>query len=295
MPQAKRWAPTEAPQHVLPVSPAWAEASAVAVARLDEEDLPQRLLDALATIGAFEMACMFIYRGKANPILLHDTFHAPAQKLGLTNYGNSTYVLNPFYAAYLRGLPTGAYRMRDLAPDGYLRDELEQSYRATLAREEEIGYLTHGWPAGMEELCLMLRLPDGDCGEISLSRRTVEGGFTETDAAAFGAVTPFVTAVLARYWTRVRSRHLATARDSGADAAFDRFGGSVLSPREREVAQLLLRGHSSASIGAQLEISGTTVKTHRKNLYAKLGIATQYELFSLFLRSLRETTAETSR
>jgi DNA-binding CsgD family transcriptional regulator len=295
MPQAKRSAPIAAQQQGLPVSTAWAEASAAVVANLDEDDLPQRLLDALATIGPFEFACMFVYRGKANPIRLHDTFHSPAQKVGLRNYSNSTYVLNPFYAAYLRGLPTGAYRMRDLAPDGYVRDELEQSYKATVSHEEEIGYLTHGWPAGMEELCLMLRMPDGDSGEISLSRRTAAGGFTAADAAAFGAITPFITAALARYWPRVRSRHLATTKDSGADAAFDRFGDTVLSPREREVAQLLLRGHSSASISAQLEISGTTVKTHRKNLYAKLGIATQYELFSLFLRSLREPTVEIPR
>ena len=291
MPQAKRSTQSAAPTQSLPVSPAWAEASAAVLAHSDDDDLPQRLLDALATIAPFEFACMFAYRGKANPIHLHDSFLDPAQKVGLINYSNSTYVLNPFYAAYQRGLPTGAYRMRDLAPDEYVRDELEQSYKATLAREEEIGYLTHGWPAGREELCILLRMADGDSGEISLSRRTADGGFTPRDAEAVGAVTPFLTAALTRYWQRVRSRRLASAKDSGADAAFDRFGGSVLSPREREVAQLLLRGHSSASISAHLDISGTTVKTHRKNLYAKLGIATQYELFSLFLRSLKEQAA----
>lgn len=280
-----------AKQQSLPVLPAWAEAAAAVVSRLDEDDLPQRLLDALATIGPFEMACVFVYRGKAEPIHLHDTFLSPAQKVGLMNYSSSTYVLNPFYAAYLRGLPTGAYRMRDLAPDGYVRAELEQSYKATLAREEEIGYLTHGWPAGMEELCLALRMANGDCGEISLSRRTSEGGFSQADAAAFGAVAPFIAAALSRYWQRVGTRHPASAKESGADAAFDRFGGTLLSPREREVAQLLLRGHSSASISARLGISGTTVKSHRKNLYAKLGIATQFELFSLFLRSLKEAAA----
>jgi DNA-binding CsgD family transcriptional regulator len=213
----------------------------------------------------------------------------------LINYCASTYVLNPFYAACQRGLPTGAYRMRDIAPEGYARSDLARTYKAVASREEEIGYLTLGWPAGMEELCLALRLPDGECGEISLSRPTAEGGFTREDAAAFDAITPFIAAAFDRHWQRVRSRQLAATRDSGAEAAFDRFGGALLSPREREVAQLLLRGHSSASISAQLGISGTTVKTHRKNLYAKLGIATQYELFSLFLRSLREPAAEGAR
>jgi len=52
------------------------------------------------------------------------------------------------------------------------------------------------------------------------------------------------------------------------------------------VAQLILRGHSGISIGAHLGISTTTVKAHRKNLYGKLGIATHFELFSLFLQGL---------
>jgi DNA-binding CsgD family transcriptional regulator len=274
---------------------AWAEAAGIVVARLDEDDLPQRLLDALTTIGPFQIACMFVYRARTSPIHVYDTFLTPEDQTGLINYCASTYVLNPFYAACQRGLPTGAYRMRDIAPEGYARSDLAQTYKAVASREEEIGYLTLGWPAGMEELCLALRLPDGECGEISLSRPTAQGGFTQEDAAAFDAVTPFIAAVFARHWQRVRSRQLAATRDSGAEAAFDRFGGALLSPREREVAQLLLRGHSSISIGAHLGISGTTVKTHRKNLYAKLGIATQYELFSLFLRSLREPIAEGPR
>jgi len=275
----------------LPVLPAWAEAAAAVVARLDEDDLPQRLLDALAAIGPFEAACMFVYRPRSSPIHVYDTFLTEADKTGLINYCASTYVLNPFYAACQRGLATGAYRMRDIAPEGFARSDLAETYQAVASPEEEIGYLTLGWPAGMEELCLALRLPEGECGEISLSRPTATGGFTVEDAAAFGAVAPFVAAVFARHWQRVRSREVAATRDSGADAAFDRFGGALLSPREREVAQLLLRGHSSASISARLGISGTTVKSHRKNLYAKLGIATQFELFSLFLRSLKETAA----
>ena len=45
-------------------------------------------------------------------------------------------------------------------------------------------------------------------------------------------------------------------------------------------------GHSGTSIGAHLGISQTTVKSHRQNLYGKLGIASQFELFSQFLQSL---------
>jgi DNA-binding CsgD family transcriptional regulator len=60
-----------------------------------------------------------------------------------------------------------------------------------------------------------------------------------------------------------------------------------LSDREREVTQLILRGHSSQSICFNLGISLGTVKTHRKNAYAKLNISSQSELLSLFLQSLQ--------
>jgi DNA-binding CsgD family transcriptional regulator len=52
------------------------------------------------------------------------------------------------------------------------------------------------------------------------------------------------------------------------------------------VALLVLQGASGQDIADTLAISVTTVKTHRKNLYAKLGISTQTELFSLALNAL---------
>jgi DNA-binding CsgD family transcriptional regulator len=48
----------------------------------------------------------------------------------------------------------------------------------------------------------------------------------------------------------------------------------------------VLRGHSSEAIGDALGIASGTVKIHRKNIYAKLGIGSQAELISMFLASL---------
>ena len=130
------------------------------------------------------------------------------------------------------------------------------------------------------------RLPGRELAEISLMRPVRKGGFCDADLRALGEITPLITAVYRRYWASARSRIAHQSTDSVIEDAFDRFGGDVLSPREREVAQLILRGHSGNSIGTHLGISATTVKTHRKNLYGKLGIATHFELFSLFLRGL---------
>jgi DNA-binding CsgD family transcriptional regulator len=150
---------------------------------------------------------------------------------------------------------------------------------------EEIGYLTDGWPAGCEELCIAMELPGGECAELTLSRKASQGGFADEDIASLSPVIPFLAAAVRRYWRHARLMHVSNTRDTGNDDAVRAFGRNPLSPRERELAHLLLRGHSTASVGLRLGISTTTVKTHRKNLYSKLGIATQAEFFSLFLDS----------
>lgn len=46
----------------------------------------------------------------------------------------------------------------------------------------------------------------------------------------------------------------------------------MLTPREREVLQLVAEGHTNASIAAKLGVSAKTVDTHRTNLMQKLNL-----------------------
>jgi FixJ family two-component response regulator len=55
----------------------------------------------------------------------------------------------------------------------------------------------------------------------------------------------------------------------------------MLTPREREVLDLALEGHSSKVIGHKLGISHRTVELHRSNLLEKLGVASITELLRL--------------
>lgn len=58
----------------------------------------------------------------------------------------------------------------------------------------------------------------------------------------------------------------ALAEDSGGDPM------AVLSPRERQIVVLVVKGQTSASIGEQLHLSPKTVDTYRSRLMAKLGV-----------------------
>jgi DNA-binding CsgD family transcriptional regulator len=224
----------------------------------------------------FDYCEQFVYRRNARPIHVYDNSLACA-KTGLANYLEATYVLNPFFQRSRVGLKPGVYRLRDLANDNRLNDRQLKRFRVTMEDSEEIGYLTEGWPPGRQELCIALDLPTGELGEITVARSSNSTDFTAEEISLLALATPFLRAIFRHYWGHTRLGH-------GADGC-ELQGRRSLSPRERQVAQLLLRGHSSQSISLQLGISATTVKTHRKNLYSKLGIATHYELFALFMDS----------
>lgn len=59
---------------------------------------------------------------------------------------------------------------------------------------------------------------------------------------------------------------------------------SVLSPREREVLQMLAEGRTSRDVASTLRVSVKTVETHRKHIMDKLGIRTIAELTKYAIR-----------
>ena len=64
------------------------------------------------------------------------------------------------------------------------------------------------------------------------------------------------------------------------------FGQGILTPREGQVVDFTLKGHSADAVGGMLEISPGTVRIHRRNVYSKLQIRSQGELFSKFTDAL---------
>jgi LuxR family maltose regulon positive regulatory protein len=63
-----------------------------------------------------------------------------------------------------------------------------------------------------------------------------------------------------------------TAEEERETALFE-----TLTPREREVLQLVAAGLTNPAIAAELVVSVTTVKTHVRNIYAKLGVSGRHQ------------------
>ena len=268
-----------------PSTASWIAPFAHALDRHDQPDGVAALLAAIGSVVHFHLALSVIHRRTSRPAYVFDTFSGPRAKRAIELFTAGTYLLNPVYNAYLSGLKPGIYLMRDLAPDNYFDSDLYRNLDIRRHEDEELGYRTHGWPEGMEELIIAIGLPGDELAEISLSRIRSEGGFDAASIASLQQVHPLIAAIFRRLWAHL-SRGEAHSQGHPIDHLFTDFGRDLLSPREREVALLILKGHSSESIGYHLGISTATVKTHRQKLYTKLNLSTQQELFSTFLKSL---------
>lgn len=77
-------------------------------------------------------------------------------------------------------------------------------------------------------------------------------------------------------------------------AQADQFDNLNLTPREKEIAALLLRGFTIKQIAVELDIAFDTVKYHMKNLYKKLGIGGRPELFARFAIPMKKNCEKPS-
>ncbi|WP_029009631.1 response regulator transcription factor [Azospirillum halopraeferens] len=93
---------------------------------------------------------------------------------------------------------------------------------------------------------------------------------------------PFDDGVFLRRVHEALQRDARRRRDrSAAASALAKL--ALLSPRERDVAALMVEGCANKTIANRLGIGVRTVETHRANVMAKLGIRTVAELMRLWL------------
>jgi DNA-binding CsgD family transcriptional regulator len=185
-------------------------------------------------------------------------------------YLSGAYLLDPFYELHNSGADTNLYRMSDIAPDQFSRNQyfLEYYQRTTII--DEIAFIIWPSPQMSVHVCL---------GRDVKSKRR----FTIREISSTKQVLPIVETLVCEHWGNLRFN-----REDHGENVLERMVRLVaethsinLTKRQAEVALLVLRGHSSASIGLRLDISPQTVKVFRKQLYRKCNISSQAELFAL--------------
>lgn len=142
-------------------------------------------------------------------------------------------------------------------------------------------------------------LPDAAVVIVSLMR--TEKSFSAKEFRDLERYRPVVLAACHKNWFELASEFGVSGsnertggRDRSLELALQKFGKDLLTTREREVVEFTLKGHSAVAVGSILEISPGTVRIHRRNIYSKLRIRSQGELFSGFIKTLLETPPESS-
>ena len=255
--------------------PGWHAAVARIISSVDDQAMADALMEAIGMAVTHEGTCLLAFHDDASPDVLHHTLEPAARKHYLERYLAGPYLLDPLYRLAISERKPGLCRFRDTVPDRFRSSEY---YRQYCER-------THL----LDEMDFLARVSGRTTVVLVVGRRNRM--FSKAELSRLQLIQPTVEASIRSIWRLWNGRG---AEPHGDDAmhrkltrCFERFGESVLTDRERQVCQLLLSGHSSKSIARELEIAPGTVMVHKRNLFAKLGISSQYELFSLLIDQLR--------
>lgn len=247
------------------------------IRRLGSPDFETALWDFLRRCVAPDNLIILAYRDSAVPEILFRKSDHPAPFARMeTVYLGGAYLLDPYHDLHLNSVPAGAYRLTDVAPDAFHRSRYFLEYYRLTTLLDEIAIIAYPATDVSLHICLGRDASSG----CSFSAREVE---------SCHRLAPILIALAESHWAT-----LPIQRGPRTNVAAQLIGtlqakhGIRLSPRQAEVALLILRGHSTTSIALRLDVSAQTVKVFRKQLHSRCGISSQAELFALLLPLLAD-------
>jgi DNA-binding CsgD family transcriptional regulator len=242
-------------------------ALAAAIDGIGSEQHVDRLIDLIGALVQHDRVTVVRYSASERPeFVSHRNYSDDMVARYLTTY----YRYDPFYAQWRAQQKAGVVRLAAPARGPYIAEFLGLSVIT-----DEVGVLLEDGP--------------GWCLGIFLDRS--KGRFSARDVARLTSRFPVFAALHA---LDIRTRKPSFRRTNqppqrGEDPRVATALGLAdhlwpnLSPREREIVRLILSGHQTAGIARKLGLSAGTMKNHRRNIYGKLDITTERELFLQYL------------
>ncbi len=277
-----------------PVTRAGVPASAGSV----DSDIYAGIVDAIGTEAFFsktgklledymsyEGLNIFLYSKNNAPTVLGSFKNALNFQAGLDNFLNYTYIINPVYRAFQNDIASATYLIGDLLPVGYTELIANTDLNIWIDDKETIGYRTPGWPKHLTEVLALTRLPDNKMIEFSFLT-ALSGDQTEKCHTLLAQIYPVLSSAVLKHLEFAAHDFDVSQGKPSQEFRFQEFGKDILTSREQDITKMILTGHSSNSIGLNLDISLPTVKSHRRNIYLKFQISSQAELFNLFVQNL---------
>ncbi|MGO7463709.1 LuxR C-terminal-related transcriptional regulator [Rhizobium ruizarguesonis] len=254
------------PQPIVPTPSfdVWNASLGSAAVAIGTRGFPDALAAVLKLLAPFQMMNGFLYSRDGHAFDLYNEKIVAERSVIVDRYLAGAFVLDPFYDAVRSDDSERMIVMRDIAPDDFQQTEYYRLHYATTRIVDEIGFV--------------MRLEAGFIGVLSLSRTGTAPLFSQDDLQRLRAAAPAICAFGERHWFHVPGLSLNIENAPPA-----RIEHPLLTRRELEIVTLILKGHSNLSLAAVLSLSPNTVKVHRRQIYSKLTISSQAELFRLFM------------
>ncbi len=243
------------------------------IRRTGKPEFESLLWSFLQTVAVPDNLVVLGFQDTGPPLVLYRRGDHPQVFAELDRmYLSGAFRLDPYFDLHSQRVSAGAYRLRDVAPDAFHRSRYFIEYYEQTTLVDEVTFIAN--PARGVSL------------NICIGRDASSGkAFSVREVEACQRLAPVIAALAETHWAGIGQNNPAQGEDPAVMLARTaRTARQItLSPRQAEVALLILRGHSTMSIGLRLGLSVQTIKVFRKQLYARCNVSSQAELFSLML------------
>lgn len=260
----------------------WSSRVADCLDRQDGSNIPALLAAALKELVPFDYATGYILQREAAPSCIYAEFPEDLEPI---RYSESPYLLDPLYQQFLDGSLPVCCALKDIMPDSFEESDYYRYYYSHINAFDEYSF--------------NVPIDAGSTVHFAMTRTGEATHFGRREQSIFVAITPMVSSILKTY---VAAQHTVVSEGNDAERGFhahlsrvlENFGQSVLTRRERQIIHLTMRGYSDKLTARKLHITPGTVRNHKKNIFAKLGVSSQGQVFALFLEVLQRPLSSES-
>lgn len=225
------------------------------------------LLSWLSSFVAFDNAIIYAFEKEGAPRFLSKVEKRNSDSINRI-YQRGAYLMDPFYQELQKGGSSKVLTLKEVAPKGfYHTDYYLNFYRKT------------GW---CDEAGLLLELSADKQLGIFFGNEDQPFLSDESKQESLKEAFDIIRSIARLHKEVVPNSVSSHYRNTDLQTCFG------LTPRECEVVELILEGKGSPQIAEALFISLGTVKNHRKNIYQKLEINSQVELFNLLMTPIKQ-------
>ncbi len=253
----------------------WNREISRAIAALGTDRFLPALIAAINGQVKIDYPQVWLYHRDLPPKVLYHEIPDAALGSQVDRYLEGPFREDPFYQTSMDRPRARIYRLSRVTAGKLKTSDYYRDYYADTGTVDEVIYLS--------------KLRSGNVINISMMRLPRHGEFSDEEYERLYLLADPVAELL-----KSHSEHddfavthlIQPGIDHQIDLAFQTFGASLLSPREKDVLELMLRGYGTDISGQRLNIALETVRRHRKSIYRKLDVSSQTDLFSLFINSM---------